>query len=300
MPGKRKYGTPSNPRRMYRRTGGGAPAPRRIPKALVPKRRRRNYRASLKLARPFKQVLDKFLDKDKQTHWVQTDIPYTGIQGIPFLQPSGTPSGVLPLMPPIYQAGQDNASGVEQPNNLESREGSLVKLKSATLHLSISLNPSYGELVNGVMKYKILVLTCKKVADYKDLMSQFWNTAASPNYQNDLFMQGAIPEPWDSLMQNFQNPVNTNLFTVHAEKTGRLNRGIIYGGDGHMPNIVHDLVLKLKVKTKTLKFNEPTDSQSSNFQPFLWVGYKGYDGASLHSGNYCHIVGNFKLGFDSD
>lgn len=293
---KRKYGTDTT-NRKYRRIGGGTTT---VPKALVPKRRRRNYRASLKLAKPFKQVLDKFLDKDKQTHWVQTDIPWTGIQGIPFLQTSGVPSGVMPLMPPIYQAGQDNASGVEQPNNLESREGSQIKLKSATCHLSLMINPTYSETLHGVVKYKVLVLTCKKVQDYKDLMSQFWNTAASANYQNDLFMQGATPEPWDSLMQNFQNPVNTNLFTVHAEKSGRLNRGVVYGSDGHMPCAVHDLVLKLKVKTKTLKFNEPTDSQSSNFQPFLWVGYKVYEGSTMHSGNYMHMVGNFKLGFESD
>jgi len=276
----------------------------RTPKALKRKVPRRNYKASLKLSKPFRQVLGKYLDKDKQTHWVQQDIADTGIQGIPFLQTSGAPSGVLQLLPSIHQVGQDLMGGGQQVDNLESREGSQVRLKSWTVNLSIRLNPDYSETaayMSGI-RYKVLVLTCKKVADFKDLMSQYWDTASSPIYKDYQFLQGATPFGWDSLMQNFENPVNTNLFTVHAMKTGTLNRGVAIGDTSgsavHMPLAVHQLALKLKVKSKILKFDDPGHTQPTNFQPFLWVGYKAYDGSALHSGNYCHIVGNSKIGFD--
>lgn len=296
---KRKYG--SGPITGYRKTARPSGP---TPKALTRRRPKRNYRASLKLSKPFRQVIGKYLDKDKQTHWVQQDIADTGIQGIPFLQTSGAPSGVIQLLPSIHQVGQDVMGGGIQVDNLESREGSQVKLKSWTVNLSIRLNPGYGntQAYMAGVRYKVLVLTCKKVADFKDLMSQYWDTASSPIYKDYQFLQGATPEGWGSLMQNFENPVNTNLFTVHAMKTGALTRGFVQGdatgSAAHMPLAVHNLKLHLKVKSKILKFDDPSHVQPSNFQPFLWVGYQAYDGSSLHSGNFCHIVGNSKIGFD--
>lgn len=297
---KRKYGTgPLTGTRKSSRPSGPTP------KALTRKYPKRNYKASLKLSKPFRQVIDKYIDKTKQTHWVQQDIPDTGVQGIPFLQTSGAPSGVIQLVPSIHQVGQTLMGGGIQVDNLESREGSQVKLKSFTVNLSIRMRPSYGntqDYMSGI-RYKILVLSCKKVPDFKDLMGNyFWDTAGSPNLQTELFLEGATPHAWGSLYQNFQNPVNTNLFTVHAEKTGTLTRGMIQGdatgSAAHMPLAVHNLKLRLKCKSRILKFDEPTAVQPSNYQPFLWVGYQSYDGSSLHSGNFVHIVGNAKIGFD--
>jgi len=270
------------------------------PKALRRKAPRRNYRASLKLSKPFKQVLNKYLDKDEQTHWVQQDIADTGVQGIPFQQTSGAPSGVIEIMPKIHQAGASLAGGGLMPNNLESREGDQIRLKSWTVNLSIRLNPTYSATsgpMSGV-RYKIMIISCKRIADFKDVMAQYWDTAGSANYQSELFLEGSTPQAWDSLMQNFENPVNTNLFTVHAMKTGVLSRGVL-DGDGHMPLKVHNLHMRLKVKAKKLKY-QPGGKTAvpENWQPFLWIGYKAYDGSQLHSGNYCHVVGNSKIGFD--
>ena len=129
MPFKRKFagrGFRAAPRKTAR-----GPAP----KALRRKTPKRNYRASLKLSKPFKQVLNKYLDKDQQTHWVQQDIPDTGVQGIPFQQTSGAPSGIIELTPKIYQVGATQLGGAIQVDNLESREGSQIKLKSWTVNL---------------------------------------------------------------------------------------------------------------------------------------------------------------------
>lgn len=294
---KASYGPLSGYRKQSRASGP-------TPKALTRKTPKRNYKASLKLSKPFRQVIDKYIDKSKQTHWVQQDIPDTGVQGIPFLQTSGAPSGIIQLMPSIHQVGQDLMGGSTQVDNLESREGSQVKLKSFTVNLSIRMRPSYGntqDYMSGI-RYKILVLSCKKHPDFKDLMTQYWDTTASANLQTQLFLQGATPEPWGSLYQNFQNPVNTNLFTVHAEKTGTLTRGMIQGdatgSAAHMPLAVHNLKLRLKCKSRILKFDDPGHVQPSNYQPFLFVGYQSYDGTSLHSGNFVHVVGNAKIGFD--
>ena len=148
------------------------------------------------------------------------------------------------------------------------------------------------------IRYKIMVLSMKRLSDYKDVLAQYWDTAGSQNFQTQLFLEGAVPTGWDSLMQNFENPVNSNLFTVHAMRTGTLTRGVL-DGEGHMPLSVHQLQMKLKVKAKKLKY-EPGGSTTrpENWQPFLWIGYKAYDGSALHSGNYCHVVGNSKIGFD--
>jgi len=292
---KRKFagaGYRAMPRKRYTK----APAP----KALRRKTPKRNYRASLKLSKPFRQVLGKYLDKDKETHWVQQDIPDTGIQGIPFQQTSGAPSGIIELTPKIFQVGAALTGGGTQEDNLESREGSQIKLKSWTVNLSIRLNPTYSA-TSGPMagvRYKVMILSLKRMSGFKDVMADYWDTAGSANFKDQLFLQGAQPQAWDYLMQNFENPVNTNLFTVHAMRTGNLNRGVL-DGEGHMPLTVHNLKMQLAVKAKKLKY-EPGGSTSvpENWQPFLWAGYKAYDGTNLHSGNYCHIVGNSKVGFE--
>jgi len=298
MAGKRKY-SPSNPR-SYRKRGSyyGSRAP--APKALRPKYRKRNYRASYKLSKPFRQILGKYLDKDKETHWVQQDIADTGVQGIPFQQPSGAPSGIIELMPSIHMVGAPLMGGGIQEATLETRQGSQVKLKSWGVNLSIRLNPDYStsQAYMAGVRYKIMVISCKRASDFKDVMADYWNTAGSNNWQNELFLEGATPQAWDSLMQNFENPVNTNLFTVHAMRTGTLTRGML-DGDGHMPLAVRNLHMKIKCKSKMLKFLPGgATTKPENWQPFLWIGYKAYDGSALHSGNYCHVVGNSKIAFD--
>jgi len=275
---------------------------RAVPKALVPKRRKRNYRASLKLAKPFKQVLDKYLTKDDQTHWVQKNLAFLYQQGIPYITTGGVPVGIYPLMPNIWQAGQIMTPGStdEQPNNLESREGSKVHLKSMTVHLTVQLTPSYTPTVDPAIRYKIMILTCKKFSEYKELMTEYWDTGSSQNLQSKLFLQGASPEPFNRYMYDWWNPVNTNLFTVHAHKEGVLNRGTVVGSDGHMPFAYRILKMNLKVKNKVLKYNEPTDSLPTNFQPFLWIGYKAFDGSNQTSNAFFASTGTVKLGFESD
>ena len=268
-----------------------------VPRAITKKTQKPKVN-NLKFTKPMEKLIEKRLDRSKQDHWKVTKYQYTGLQGIPHTNALGAPSGLFPIIPKIGQVGSTQVAGVIQQDNIESREGNSVKLKSITANLNLLLSPTYSSesSPNAAIRYKVLILSCKKYSQYNTLVENFFDTAGSDNLQEHLFRDGASAVAWDENMENFDLPVNTDLFTVHAQKTGKLNRGMNVGdsADGYtlnpMPNVT--LKLRIKCKSKQLKYDTPDSTLPTNFNPLIWVGYKAYDGTLLHSGNFFKLVGN--------
>ena len=298
MGGKRKYAGPLQPGKRSAKVS----AP---PKALQKKAVRRNYRASYKLSKPFKQVLNTFLDQDKTTHWVTHFIRDQLISPLPFLATAG-PNGIFAITPKITQAGTTIVGGGSMPANLESRQDWRVKLKTLSVGLNLRMDPTWhiDDINAQAIRYKVLLLSCKKVpGDYNQMVNSYFG-----GYENQQFKDGAEATKWDKYMENFDNPVNSALFTVHDMKEGTLSRGMEENattpGSIRIPPVIRNIHLKVKCKSKILKFDTPGSTLSANFQPFLWIGWKSYNGHDWISGlpgtvpGLLHATGAVRMSYD--
>ena len=247
------------------------------PKALVPKKKKK-YKSNLSLSKPFKQVLNKYLAPE--THWKTQDIPQ---QNLPCEPQSGV-GGIYRIIPDVVQAGVPT---VGQPTgattSLQTRQDSHIKLKSMNLHLLLRLNPAYtANRATGVW-YRVMVCTCKNVADYNQFVEDYYPSPGPPplpGLQTSVFKEGAVPTGYTPLIMDISNPVNTNLFTVHAEKQGYLSKGqVLQPGTGNVyaQSAFRQMKLKLKVKSKILKYNNRGDTIPVNFQPFVMFFWKDLD-----------------------
>ena len=278
--------------------------PRSAPKALQVKKKPVNVKTAFKLSKPMKELVDARIDANKQDHWIRSSYPWQGLQGIPHQTFGSPPSGILPIIPKIAQAGTVGPGAQLTSNTISSREGNQVQLKSIVVNLNLCMSPTYADTsaAHGGIRYRVIIFSCKKYSTYNEAVANFFDLASSDNLQDDFLRDGAETKPWNSLMEDFDLPVNSEMFTVHAQRTGKLNRGVAYGDTTgssavmKFPNVT--LKIPLKVKSRKLLFNEPTETLPTNFNPMIWIGYKAYDGTTLHSGNFIHVVGNSVVRFE--
>jgi len=295
---KRSYAGPLQPgkRSAYVRKG---PAPR----ALAHKAPKPRYRANLKLSKPFKAVLNKFLDGHTQTHWVTNFIR----DQLPILGPTG-PDGLFALIPKVTQAGVPTI-GVPtgMTNNIASREGSKIRLKSLSVALTLRMDPAWhiDDPNATAIYYKVYLLSCKKIADYNQMVNAYFGAGALEDKQ---FRDAADSAKWDKYMENRENPINSELFTVHDMRSGTLSHGLVSNNTAadaasvRVPSAIANLHLKVKCKSKILKYEEPASTIPANFQPFLWIGWKAYNGHDWISAagppGLLHGVGCIRMSFD--
>lgn len=190
-----------------------------------------------------------------------------------------------------------------QTDDITSREGSQIRTKSMTLDLTLRMDPSY-DITNAnltAIRYKAMILTCKRGGAQNDLVGEFF-----PGLQDMMFREGATPKPWDRFMETWDNPINTEIFTVHDQITGTLQRGLaagdVSGSAVHTPSNIHNRKMHIKCKSKILRYDTPESTLPSNFTPFLWIGWKAYNGSDwispINTPEILHMVGSFRMGFD--
>ena len=281
-----------------------APAPRLAPKALQVKKRKVNVKNAFKLSRPMKELVDARIDANKQDHWIRSQYPWVGIQGIPHLNSAGAPSGVWPVIPKIPQVGTVGPGAQLTSANISSREGNQIQLKSIVCNINLVMAPEYhlNDTSYAGIRYRVIIFSCKKYSQYFELINNFFDSTGSDNLEQYFLRDGKDAVPRDSKMENFDLPVNSELFTVHAQRTGKMNRGVAYGdytGSSAIvkaPNVT--LKIPLKVKSRKLLYNTTTENLPTNFNPLIWIGYTAYDGTAMHSGNAVHMVGSTTVRFE--
>ena len=286
----RKYAGPLQPgkRSAYVPKGGA-------PKALQSKIKKQYPNRKYKLSKPFKTVLDKHLKSQDETHWQTINIKQSYVPPRPYMPTGQGPQGMHLLMPKIAQVGVPTV-GVPtgETANIESRTGSKIKMKSLTCNLTLQLNPRFAISAPGLpnninccgIYYKIMICTCKLVPNYSDFVPRYFVPGTTPGLEDEIFRDGAATDNWDHNLENTSLPVNTNMFTVHAQKSGYLTQGF-YGPDtatgalqtqGVMPLAMRNIKLKVNCKSKILKYTELDTVYPTNFQPFLIIFWKSLDG----------------------
>lgn len=272
------------------------------PKALATKRRKPRYRANLKLSKPFKAVLGQYLDRHNETHWNVQEIRQ---QLLP-PQPQSGVGGIYRIIPTVVQAGVPTLGDPQGiSDDISTREGSKIKLKSMTLDLMLRLNPSFSANNATGVWYRILVCTCKAYPQYSDFVDEYYGTPPLPGLKDSVFKEGATPVAYTPSMVDISNPVNHRLFTVHAERQGILSKGqqVAPGtGNTYALHAYRRLKLHLKVKSKILNYNNPDDTYPTKFQPFVmffWKDLDSYD-YTLTSPvpNYVEVSGKCHMSWD--
>ncbi len=276
-----------------------------VPRAIQKKKRTQvNPARAFKLSKPMKALVTAVVDANKQDHWKRQPIRWTGLQYVPHTNPGGGFTGLFPVIPKIVQAGQPDGAGGITANTIETREGNQVQLKSIVCNLNLIMSSTYAltDSAHAGIRYRIVIFSCKKYADYDDFTNNWFDTAGSDHMETQFLRDGDSAVPWDADMENFDLPVNSELFTVHAQRTGKLNRGTAYGDTSGSSAVMKQgnvtLKIPLKVKSKKLLYADPDESIATNFNPIIWIGYKTYDGTALHSGNFVHVVGASTVRFD--
>lgn len=288
---KRKYEGPLQPGKRSARV----PAPR----ALAPKRRKRNYSASLKLSKPFRTVLDSYLTRRDVKHWVMRNYSTRQYANVPT-----TGAHLVPVLPNIDQAG---APPNQDPNSVATREGNFVRLKGITLDLRMYIPADDLAYSSDRASIEVIVAVLSSKT-YKTFAEVSANWDVGEQIKTMIMQEDDTPVPYFGTCMSNLLPFNTNAFTVHDQKRFYMNRGMIINdsavptpgatGAGHMPTVVKKLRMNIKCKGKVLKFASPEEPLPTNFGPFLWVGWAYTNGSAATTAGVPFLYGRTTTRFE--
>ena len=299
---ERKYAGPLQPGRRSAYVQGARKncTPRALTAKKTPKKEKK-----YSLSKPLENVLDKRYEKKNQMHWETVTIKQQNIPPTPRFA-LNQPYGIQLIMPTITQTGVPIIAGGVQTADITARKGNLVHLKHLNVHLLLRLNPAFSaNSANGVW-YKVMVMTCKKEPIYNEFVTQYF-TGGNDAFQEQILREGADTTHMTPDIEDLSNPVNTNLFTVHAQKQGFLTRGqLINPGNSDevfAESAMKSVTLKVNCKSKILRYNDPDESYPTNFQPFIiffWKDLNSFDyEATTPIPDYLEASGKVHVGWDN-
>lgn len=233
--------------------------------ALVKKVKRK--KTDYKMTKPMRQVVQKLIDSNIETHYKCE--PAFGGSGSSYEnhtffwrpQYSVAPGGQRDLMKliPAIEQGVGSAMRIGDQLNLQSVR--------ARFHFSY-INRLASSDDRPILMCRLLVLSCKKISKYADLVLQ-WQ--AGLNLAADLLKPAGEGSQYIGDPYSITWPVNRDLFTVHADRRFTLNSGERLGDDQsnfHMPTPHKVINVNLKVKSKKLRYAEDAREGATNFAPF--------------------------------
>lgn len=158
---------------------------------------------------------------------------------------------------------------ISQGTGSSERLGDKVNLQSLRCRFHFSVNPRIAsEWQNGLFQCRLLVISCKKLVKYADLVGN-WTSGLA--LKNDLLKPLGEGENFKGDPYSLNWPVNRDLFTCHADRRFVLGRGAANGDDTsdiHLPAPLKVVNVNLKVKSKTLRYTEDATTGATNYAPF--------------------------------
>ena len=234
-----------------------------------------------------KKIASKVIDLKKETHHKVLLDPRTQYNNAP-----NDANDLRPVLPSIIQGGQTITTGNNRmTSNIESREGNKVHLQSIRIKGLITIPsddlPESDD--RGLVCCRLLAFSCDKYKTYESMKA---NWVAGDQLKNSLLRRGAHSIAYDGTMSGIWLPVNTELFTIHYDKTFYLNRGqrqqigsSVNDGIGayHMPNVYRAFSINLRVKKKLLTYKDPESVQPTNYGPAVILMFAYCNGAASSS-----------------
>lgn len=187
-----------------------------------------------------------------------------------------------------------NASGdmlqvipnIGQGVDTHQRMGDDIRAKKCRISGNIRLLPNNSLDVTTLtaMYVRMFVVSFKNRSNYTDATGQTTALAS-------LLKKGGTTTAWTGVLSDLNAPVNTDEFTVHAERKFYLSQSNIQSSGASAPSarLVTDLRntmaffnINLKCKNKKLMYDGTvgSDLQPTNWAPFILLGYCWLDGSS--------------------
>lgn len=166
------------------------------------------------------------------------------------------------------------------------RIGDQIKMQSFYLrgHIKVDFNTSGAsnqDLCNIVCR--LMVLSLKPKANYTEASSSSTQLAG-------LLKKGGTTSNFSGYLQDIYAPINTDLYTVHADRKFYLNQSFMQNFNSttnaivstDVKNTVKFFKIKIRCKNRLLKYdsNESSNLLPVNYGPFLCLGYSFLSGAS--------------------
>lgn len=258
-----------------------------------------------------KALVTKAIDSGKPDHW---GMVWAGNSNCRYAADEANGASLIPLIPGIQTAGYDAGTLISdiQVNNLNSREGKSVKLKSIRGKLNVFFKPEtvplsgpQGTDLLSSVYVRVLTLSAKNRPTFKQVQTD-WIGVLQPH----LFLDNKTRAyGWAGAPEQVHQPVNRQLFTVHQDQTALLHRGSLYQeliGSAvdqyvmaHMPSMGKTFNIEVKCKNKTLNYDQVSDLYPSNFGPFVVVLYStATQSSSAAIQNTAIKHGSFKMTYE--
>lgn len=238
---------------------------------VVQRRQKAIKTGRLRLAPPVAKLVDRRINKKLEQKTNSRHNNRRQLDNIP------TDSGRVQFIVPAIEQGDDR----------QQRIGTQVKLSRLIVKGMLSIpaddNPTLGNGDRADICVRLMALSSKRFSTVEDVRDN-WTVGA--NLLNGLFKNGANPIPPGGTLLDMWRDVNTESFTVHYDKVYQMKRGF---GDAlstpatgavHMPAVSKRIYISLKCKNKILKFRDPSDDSSTNYNPFLLCMWAYTNGAA--------------------
>lgn len=230
-----------------------------------------------------KDIAKAVVDRNKPTHIGVVVDPRTQYNNSYSLA-----ADLRPLLPHIWQVGQDSTPGNEVKATVETRTGNKVHLQHINFRGIITIPPidSPTSSDRSLLACRLLVFSCDKYKTHTALTN---NWAAGDMLRQQLLRQGASAKEFDGTLERIWLPVNSSLFTTHVDRRFYIARGqqIINGAGAervmsYFPSGCSYKAFNygVKCKNKVMHYANPTDSKPSNYSPCAYLMYAYVNGAA--------------------
>lgn len=236
--------------------------------------RRRGRRGAKRQAKPSKT----FANKVKQVLHKQVESKQafltSGNTLVNFNSGINTTADMLQIIPNITQGTADN-----------NRIGDQIRSQSISLkgYIRLSPNTSFNSSTLPAVVARLFIVSLKTKPNYTEAVS----TATA---LGGLLKKGGTTSGFGGNLQDIYSPVNTDLWTVHADRKFYLNQSFLLQpptlGALSVPvdvkNTIKFFNLNVRCKNKLLKYDANISSAllPTNYGPIMLLGYAYLDGSS--------------------
>lgn len=170
--------------------------------------------------------------------------------------------------------------------NTNERIGSKLKAKSLTIKGHIRYNTNDIPDVNypACVYVRMMVVSPKYRSNYTDNTGSTFPLTA-------LLKKGGATSAWTGVFSDMNAPINTDMFTVHAQRRFYLNQSVFPTVGAAAPsatvsadvkNLIKFFNIPLRVKNKILRYDNSLSSNllPTNYSPIILLGFCYMDGTS--------------------
>jgi len=242
-----------------KRTSGRGRAPSSIT-AVVRRKTHKDSTKNLQLSKPVAALVEKRIDKGnptKFTNWHQRRYQFSNL-----ITQSPT-TRINNIIPNISQGTERN-----------DRVGAAVRLMNINIKGRVDVpatdNPPVGNPDRSLIFVRLMVLSVKQMKS-RNYVETNWATEYNPY----VFKDNSSPFAPTGLYSDMLSNINRETFTVHKDMIFKMARNNTFSydvpdsGATFQKPVSKEFSFNLKCKNKVLKYQDPTDLQPQNWQPFV-------------------------------